>query len=61
MGGGYDLKPYAGKRVTFTIYGVVAKPGDRRRTRFVYLESGGRFIGAYINVVGVAPGEEPLP
>ena len=53
--GGYDLKPYAGKRVTFRRYGIRQFPGGSKQSLWL-IESGTKVIGAYHVVEGAVPG-----
>ena len=53
--GGYDLRPYVGKRVTLRSYDVVEKSEGHRQRLFI-IELDSRVIGAYIVVDDVDPG-----
>jgi hypothetical protein len=53
------LRPYVGKKVRISVYGVAPRPGVRGAWAFIYLESHGRFVGAYMG--GDGDSTEPLP
>jgi hypothetical protein len=59
--GGYDLRPYVGRPVHITVYGIVTKNGGRAQQNMVCLESNGKVIGAYSSNLDAVPGIGGLP
>jgi len=53
--GGFDLRPYAGRQLTFTSYAIVERLRDQRAQLWT-IACDGRFVGAYISVRTETPG-----
>jgi hypothetical protein len=55
LAGGYDLRPYVGRPVHTTVYGIVTKTGGRAPQDMVCMESDGKVIGAYSSTLVRCP------